>query len=77
MAMSPILLLIREEREKRGWSQRELARRAKVRQATISQLERGVRRLDLEVLERIARALGVSANRLLRDASRPSRRVAH
>jgi transcriptional regulator with XRE-family HTH domain len=77
LAMSPILLLIREEREKRGWSQRELARRAKVRQATISQLERGVRRLDLEVLERIARALGVSANRLLRDASRPSRRVAH
>jgi transcriptional regulator with XRE-family HTH domain len=77
LAMSPILLLIREARQKRGWSQRELARRAGVRQATVSQLERGVRRLDLDVLERVARALGVPANRLLRATSRPSRRVAH
>ncbi len=63
--MSPIGLRVREERHKRGWSQRELARRANVRQATVSQLERGVRRLDLVILEKVARALKVSPEKLL------------
>lgn len=68
--MSPITLLVREARERRGWSQRELAQRANVRQATVSQLERGVRRLDLEVLERVAKALGVLPEKLLRTSRR-------
>lgn len=57
--MSPIVLRIEELRSAKGWSQRELARRAGVRQATMSHLESGkAKELDLSVLERIAHALG-------------------
>jgi transcriptional regulator with XRE-family HTH domain len=52
-----------------GLSQLELADKAGVRQATISELESGkTRRLDFDVLERLAAALGVPATRLLEDA---------
>ncbi len=56
----PLRLRIRELREAKGWSQDELARRAHVRQATISNFERGkTRSVDLDVLDRIATALRV------------------
>lgn len=67
--MSPVRLRIREERKRRGLTQTELARRVGVRQATISDLERrAVRRLNLAVLERIARVLKVSATDLIAPA---------
>ena len=61
-----LLLRIRAERLKRGWTQRDLATRARVPQPTISRLEAGARKLDLEVLERIAKAFGIAPLRLLR-----------
>ena len=69
--VSPIILRLREVRNERGLSQRELAELAGVRQATISLMETaGVRRLDLEVLERLAKALEVRATELLLEVRR-------
>jgi transcriptional regulator with XRE-family HTH domain len=57
---------IKELRERRGWSQSELARRAHVRQALLSALETG-RQPDTtgSVLRRLARTLGVSIDYLV------------
>lgn len=67
-AMSPIVLRVREARLRRGWTQAELARRAGVRRATINSLESGRRqRVNLGVLEKVAKALGVPVLRLLHE----------
>ena len=67
-AMSPIVLRVREARMRRGWTQAELARRAGVRRATVNSLESGRReRVNLDVLEKVAKALGVPTLRLLRE----------
>ncbi len=64
--MTPIVLRIREMREVKGWSQVELGKRAGVRQATISHLESGnAKAVDLTVLEKIAKALGVAPGYLI------------
>ena len=56
--MSPLILTIREWRERRGITQAQLAERVGVRQATISDLETGQsRRIELDLLDRLARAL--------------------
>jgi transcriptional regulator with XRE-family HTH domain len=57
---------LREVRERRGWSQHELARRSGVRQALISALETG-KQTDTaaSVLRRLARTLGVSMDYLV------------
>lgn len=48
-------------RERRGWNQRELARRAQVDHAWIYRLENGERHnISLEAAKRLATALGVS-----------------
>jgi transcriptional regulator with XRE-family HTH domain len=53
-------LRVREIRQAIGWSQRQLAAKAGVRQATISSIERGEwRSIDLDVLDRLAHALNV------------------
>ena len=58
--MTAVVLRVRELREARGWSQRELARRAGVRQATLSAIENEqTTGIDFETLERLAEALGV------------------
>ncbi len=63
----PLTLRIRELRGRRGWTQKALAERAGVRIATISKLEnQPMRMLDVETLERIARAFGVKARMLIR-----------
>ena len=50
-----ITIRVRELREQRGWSQSEVARRAGVRQATLSAIERGkTEGIDFETLERLA-----------------------
>lgn len=67
--MSPVQLRIREERKRRGLTQTELAKRVGVRQATISDLERrSIQRLNMTLLERIARVLKVSATDLIAPA---------
>ena len=59
---------MREVREERGWTQQQLARAVKTTQTAISRLEhrRVVQRLDVRLLEKIARALGVPLRRLIR-----------
>ena len=67
--MTPIQINLKRYREKKGLSQTELGRLAGVRQATISDLENGKgRRVDLDVLERIAKVLGVKATALLSES---------
>lgn len=57
---------LKRAREKKGWSQRELARQAHVRYATISELENGIRTaMNTDTAKRIARSLGVSVDYLI------------
>jgi transcriptional regulator with XRE-family HTH domain len=58
---------IRRLREERDWSQEELGKRAGVSGVHICTIEKGTRRPSLDVLDRIAQALGVSASSLLRE----------
>jgi transcriptional regulator with XRE-family HTH domain len=51
---------IRVMRRRRQWTQRALADRAGVDRFVVTRLERGIGRIDLELLERIAIAMGVS-----------------
>ena len=56
---------VRRERVKRGWSVRELARRAAVSAGAVSKLEGGVRvSPSLELGKRLAKALGVTLDYL-------------
>jgi transcriptional regulator with XRE-family HTH domain len=59
--MSPLELQLRELRESAGLSQVALADAVGVSQRAISELENGVtRRVDLDLLERLADVLGVT-----------------
>ena len=63
--LTPIRVTLREAREAAGLTQAELAEKADVRQATISDMETGKRRsIDLILLDRICRVLGVEAGSL-------------
>ncbi len=65
--MSPLALRIRHARQRKGWSQAELARRAGIRQATVSKYERAaLTSVDLRVLDKLAQALGVRSRSLIR-----------
>ncbi len=68
-AMSPLAFRVAELRKARGWTQEELAERAGVGRVTIARIESGKnRRVDLDVLERLAAAFDVGAGYLIRDA---------
>ena len=57
---------IRKRRHELGLSQRELAHRIGVRQATISDLERGVQKeTSTDVVRLLAKTLGVTADWLI------------
>lgn len=56
---------IAEMREKAGITQQELARRLKVRQSTVSRMERENANLTLVTLRKIARALDCSVYQLI------------
>lgn len=60
---------LKEVREFLGLTQSELAMRAKLTPAAISQLEAGEREPQLGTLVRLADALGVSIDRLVRGNS--------
>lgn len=71
--MTPLRVALKDLREKRGLSQEALGVAAEVRQATISEMESGrTRRVSLDVLERLAKALGVQPGELL--VSEPKRK---
>jgi transcriptional regulator with XRE-family HTH domain len=57
---------VRRLRVARGWSQPDLAQRAKVSQAYIAELERGTKQNpSVHIAQRLAKALGVPVTRLL------------
>lgn len=61
-------LLVRELREARGWSLRQLALRAGVTHTWIGKLETGLRaRVDIGDLSKLAEALGVEVEYLYRE----------
>jgi transcriptional regulator with XRE-family HTH domain len=73
--MSPLSIRLREVREKKGFTQAVLAKKAGVQQGTISKIERGkAKALGLDNLEAIARALGVRAKSLLVETPAPKAR---
>lgn len=66
--MSPTRLgrMVKRLREDKGMTQVELAKKAKVTQPYLAQLEAGTRKNpSLEILKRLARALGVPVGELL------------
>jgi len=65
--MSPLVLRVKEARELHGWTQEELAHRAGVRRATISSLEGRRQRVNLAVLDKVARALGMPVLKLFKE----------
>ena len=65
-AVSPLRLRVKELREALGLTQAELAERAKVRRATVNRIENAhVTAIDMDVLERLAEALGVEPGFLI------------
>jgi DNA-binding XRE family transcriptional regulator len=56
---------IAEVRERMGITQKELARRLKVRQSTVSRMEHKNANLTLATLRKIAKALGCSVHQLI------------
>jgi transcriptional regulator with XRE-family HTH domain len=68
---------LRELRAERGLTLQQVAQRAAIDVSTLSRLESGKRRLALDHLPPLARALGVSADDLLGTAPAPDPRVPH
>ncbi len=60
---------IRALRVAQGWSLEELAGRARLSQSTLSRIENGRRRLALDSLVTLARALGTTLDQLVETAS--------
>ena len=56
---------LRELRLKRGWSQEAFAFEAGIHRTYVSDLERGARNPTIEVVDRLARTLGVPPGELL------------
>ena len=59
-------LKIRNLREKKGWSQEELAYEAGLHRAYIGHIERGEKNIGIQNLEKIAKTLGTTCARLLK-----------
>jgi transcriptional regulator with XRE-family HTH domain len=57
---------LRRLRNEKGWSQEELAFRAKVDRSYISQLETGTYSASVTMLGKLAKALGVDASDFLK-----------
>ncbi len=56
---------LRRLREEKGWSQEAYADEAGIHRTYVSDLERGVRNPTITIVEKLARAFGVSAGSLL------------
>lgn len=56
---------IRKHRKERGWTQEQLAFEAGVKRAYLSEVENGHRNVSLDVVEKLASALGTTADQLM------------
>jgi transcriptional regulator with XRE-family HTH domain len=66
---------VKRLRERRGWTQEQLAERVGVHRVTIARLETGALRPGVDLLESLATALGVIAGDLLRGHNTGGRRM--
>ena len=57
---------LKKLRERRDWTQDELAHRVEAHRITIAKLETGAREPSIDMLERLAKALRVKVTDLLR-----------
>ena len=64
-----LALNLRKHRRAKGFSQEELAHRADIDRTYISALERSVYAAGIDVVDRLARALGLEAADLLQSPS--------
>lgn len=71
-----LALNLRKLRRTRGFSQEELAHRARIDRTYISSIERSIYGVTVDILDRLARALGVEAHELLRPRN-PARKGRH
>ncbi len=60
---------LRRAREKRGWSQEELAHRCGVHRTYVGSVERGEYNVTVLTLRRMTRALGMTLQDAIRGAS--------
>jgi transcriptional regulator with XRE-family HTH domain len=67
-----LALNLRKFRQAKGLSQEELANRAEIDRTYISAVERSVYAASIDVVDRLARGLGVEAADLLRRPSAPT-----
>lgn len=67
-----LALNLRKFRRANGLSQEELAHRAKIDRTYISALERSIYSASIEVVDRLARGLGVEAADLLKRPHMPA-----
>jgi len=63
---------VKTMRERLGWTQAELARRARLPQSNLSEIERGNRKAWPAAAKRLARALKVSVKDLFPDEAKGS-----
>lgn len=61
---------IRKIRSGTGISQEALAQKAKLHRTTMSEIERGISNVSIDVAERIAKALGVKVSQLFSEAEK-------
>ncbi|MFL5612418.1 MAG: helix-turn-helix domain-containing protein [Gemmatimonadaceae bacterium] len=74
--MSPIRLRVAELRQAKGWTQKQLAERAGISRQTVIRVEsESNRRLDYDVLEKLAGAFAVDPAFLIVHEARPRRRA--
>ena len=72
-----LALNLRLRRKELGLSQEELAHRAQIDRTYVSALERSLYAAGIDVLDRLAKALGVEAAELLQRPAAPRRRERH
>jgi len=68
-----LALNLRKYRQAQGLSQEELAHRADIDRTYISAIERSVYAASIEVVDRLAQALGIEAADLLRRPAVPAK----
>ncbi|MBI5625280.1 MAG: helix-turn-helix transcriptional regulator [Elusimicrobia bacterium] len=62
---------VRHERLRLGWTQEELAEKSDLHPAYVGQIERGEKKISIETLRRLAKAVSVRMSDLLNESALP------